>query len=56
MVVYKRKVLVVDFDGQQNSTRFLSDSAKEYGIEKVITEADYNAEEALTSTRYEILM
>ena len=50
--VYKRKVLVVDCDGQQNSTRFLCDTPKENGIEKVLTDTNYETINALSATRY----
>lgn len=49
--VYKRKVLVVDCDGQQNASRFLADNISEIGLENVLT--DYttfeNVEETIKS-------
>lgn len=50
--VYENKVLVVDCDGQQNSTRFLCETPKENGIEKVLTDTRCETTSALSSTRY----
>ena len=51
--VYKRKVLVVDCDGQQNASRFLADTLSENGIETVLTNEVVSPTTALSSTRYE---
>lgn len=51
--VYKRKVLVVDCDGQQNATRFLADECGDRGIESVLVNAEVAPTEALSKTRYE---
>ena len=51
--VYKRKVLVVDCDGQQNATRFLADECSERGVESVLINAEVAPSEALSHTRYE---
>ena len=39
--VYKRKVLVVDCDGQQNASRFLADELSDVGIEKTLVDSDH---------------
>ncbi len=51
--VYKRKVLVVDCDGQQNATRFLADEYSEHGVESVLINSETSPTEALSNTRYE---
>lgn len=51
--VYKRKVLVVDCDGQQNATRFLADEYSENGVESVLINSETLPTEALSHTRYE---
>lgn len=51
--VYKRKVLVVDCDGQQNATRFLADEYSEHGVESVLIHSETSPTEALSNTRYE---
>ena len=51
--VYKRKVLVVDCDGQQNATRFLADEYTERGIESALVDSKVAPSEALSRTRYE---
>lgn len=51
--VYKRKVLVVDCDGQQNATRFLADEYTECGIESVLIKTEVAPNEALSHSRYE---
>lgn len=51
--VYKRKVLVVDCDGQQNASRFFADKLSENGIEKALINAAVSPKEALSPTRYE---
>ena len=51
--VYKRKVLVVDCDGQQNASRFLADELKEDGVEQVLINAAVAPEQSLSTTRYE---
>lgn len=51
--VYKRKVLVVDCDGQQNATRFLADEYTEHGIESALVDSKVAPSEALSRTRYE---
>lgn len=51
--VYKRKVLVVDCDGQQNASRFLAKDLSEVGIEETLTNTATSPKEALSSTRYE---
>jgi len=51
--VYKRKVLVVDCDGQQNASRFFANKLSENGIEKALINAAVSPKEALSPTRYE---
>ena len=51
--VYKRKVLVVDCDGQQNASRFLADNISEIGLESVLTDYAISPESALSETRYD---
>lgn len=51
--VYKRKVLVVDCDGQQNATRFLADEYSEHGVESVLINSETSPTEALSNTRYD---
>ena len=51
--VYKRKVLVVDCDGQQNASRFLADELSEVGIEKALVDSEVSPKAALSNTRYE---
>ena len=51
--VYKRKVLVVDCDGQQNASRFLADELSEVGIEKALVDSEVSPKVALSNTRYE---
>ena len=51
--VYKRKVLVVDCDGQQNASRFLADELSEVGIEKTLVDSKVSPKAALSNTRYE---
>lgn len=51
--VYKRKVLVVDCDGQQNASRFLADELSQSGIEKALINASVSPRTALSHTRYE---
>ncbi len=51
--VYKRKVLIVDCDGQQNTSRFLADEISITGIETVLTDSNANPMNSLSQTRYE---
>lgn len=51
--VYKRKVLVVDCDGQQNASRFLANGLSEVGIEKTLVDSKVSPKAALSNTRYE---
>lgn len=47
-----KKVLVIDCDGQQNISRFLSDELKKFGIEESIINSNVTPVCSLTSTRY----
>ncbi len=51
--VYKRKVLVIDCDGQQNASRFLSDEISTTGIETILTDSNVSPFSSLSQTRYE---
>lgn len=51
--VYKRKVLVIDCDGQQNASRFLSDEISTIGIETILTNSNVSPFSSLSETRYE---
>ena len=51
--VYKRKVLVIDCDGQQNASRFLSDEISTIGIETILTDSNVSPFSSLSETRYE---
>lgn len=51
--VYKRKVLIVDCDGQQNSSRFLADNISSTGLESILTDSSTTPENAVSETRYE---
>ncbi len=51
--IYKRKVLVVDCDGQQNASRFLASEVSSAGIESVLLNMKVSPEDALSETRYQ---
>lgn len=48
-----KKVLVIDCDGQQNTSRFFSDRLPETGVEQVLLHSEVHPSDALSSTRYE---
>lgn len=51
--VCEKKVLVIDCDGQQNTSRFFSDKLPETGVEQVLLRSEVYPADALSSTRYE---
>jgi chromosome partitioning protein len=47
-----KKILVIDFDGQQNSSRFFVENINEVGIEKSLLEENTSPLSAFSKTRY----
>ncbi len=51
--VHNKKVLVIDCDGQQNTSRFFSDDLPDVGVERLLLDNSTNPSSALSHTRYE---
>jgi chromosome partitioning protein len=47
-----KKILVIDFDGQQNTSRFFVENVTEFGIEKSLLEENISPSSAFSKTRY----
>lgn len=51
--VMKKRVLVMDCDGQQNTSRFFADTLPNTGLEQALIRSDVSPMAALQHTRYE---
>lgn len=52
-VLHKKRVLVIDTDGQQNTARFFADALPHAGLEETLLNAEYSPITVLKKSRYE---